>query len=301
MIGGADGQPTSSAASLLIVPTLFGILLVNFLLVQFMPGGPIEQIIAELESQTSPTDRISGGGGDVAAGGSSEYRGAQGLPPEFIEELERQFGFDKPAWQRFLMMLGNYLTFDFGESYFRSISVVDLVLEKMPVSITLGLWSTLLAYLISIPLGIGKAIRDGSRFDTATSGVIIVAYAIPSFLFAIMLLVLFAGGSYWRIFPLRGLTSDDWETLSLGGQGPRLPLAHRAAGDRLDDRRLRHDDAPDQELLPRRDQEAVRDDRPRQGPHRTPRALRPRLPQRHADRHRRLPGGLHQRLLRRLA
>jgi microcin C transport system permease protein len=202
----------------LIVPTLFGILLVNFLLVQFMPGGPVEQVIAELESQTSPTDRISGGGGDVAASGSSEYRGAQGLPPEFIEELERQFGFDKPAWQRFLIMVGNYLTFDFGESYFRSISVVDLVLEKMPVSISLGLWTTLLAYLISIPLGIAKATRDGTRFDTATSGVIIVAYAIPSFLFAIMLLVLFAGGSYWRIFPLRGLTSDDWETLSLGGK-----------------------------------------------------------------------------------
>jgi microcin C transport system permease protein len=202
---------------LLIVPTLFGILLVNFVLVQFMPGGPIEQVIAELESQTSATDRISGGGGDVAAG-SSEYRGAQGLPPEFIEELERQFGFDKPAWRRFLIMLGNYLTFDFGESYFRSISVVDLIIEKMPVSITLGLWSTLLAYLISIPLGIRKAVKDGTRFDTATSGVIIVAYAIPSFLFAVMLLVLFAGGSYWRIFPLRGLTSDNWADLTLWGK-----------------------------------------------------------------------------------
>jgi microcin C transport system permease protein len=202
---------------LLIVPTLFGILLVNFILVQFMPGGPIEQVIAELESQTSATDRISGGGGD-AGSVSSEYRGAQGLPPEFIEELERQFGFDKPAWQRFLIMLGNYLTFDFGESYFRSIAVVDLIIEKMPVSITLGLWSTLLAYLISIPLGIRKAVRDGTRFDTVTSGAIIVAYAIPSFLFAVMLLVLFAGGSYWRLFPLRGLTSDNWADLSLWGK-----------------------------------------------------------------------------------
>jgi microcin C transport system permease protein len=201
---------------LLIVPTLFGILLVNFLLVQFMPGGPIEQIIAELNQDGSATDRLSGGG--LEAGGSSEYRGAQGLPPEFIEELERQFGFDKPAWQRFLIMVGNYLTFNFGESYFRSISVVDLVLEKMPVSITLGLWSTLIAYLVSIPLGIAKAIRDGSRFDTATSGAIVLAYAIPSFLFAIMLLVLFAGGSYWRIFPLRGLTSDNWADLSLWGK-----------------------------------------------------------------------------------
>src|SRR5918996_959866 len=152
---------------MLIVPTLFGILLINFLLVQFMPGGPIEQIIAELENQTSATDRITGGGADVGSGGGqSEYRGAQGLPPEFIAELERQFGFDKPPMVRFLLMLKNYLTFDFGESYFRSISVVDLVLEKMPVSITLGLWSTLLAYLISIPLGIRKAIHDGSRFDT---------------------------------------------------------------------------------------------------------------------------------------
>jgi microcin C transport system permease protein len=203
---------------LLIVPTLFGILLINFLLVQFMPGGPIEQIIAELNEEGSATDRLTGGGSEAGAAGQSEYRGAQGLPPEFIADLERQFGFDKPAWQRFLLMLKNYLTFDFGESYFRSISVVDLVLEKMPVSITLGLWSTLLAYLISIPLGIRKAIRDGTRFDTVTSGAIIVAYAIPSFLFAIMLLVLFAGGSYWRIFPLRGLTSDNWADLSLIGK-----------------------------------------------------------------------------------
>jgi microcin C transport system permease protein len=195
---------------LLIVPTLFGILLINFLLVQFMPGGPIEQIISQLEGDTGPLDRIAGAG-DPRAGG--EYRGAQGLPPDFIADLERQFGFDKPAHERFLLMLGNYLTFDFGESYFRSISVLDLIIEKMPVSISLGLWSTLLAYAISIPLGIRKAIKDGSRFDTATSGVIIVAYAIPSFLFAIMLLVLFAGGSYFRIFPLRGLVSDNWHDL----------------------------------------------------------------------------------------
>jgi microcin C transport system permease protein len=202
---------------LLIVPTLFGILLVNFVLVQFMPGGPIEQIIAQVnDDATSATGRISGGSGDVAGG--SDYRGAQGLPPEFIANLEKQFGFDKPPLTRFLLMLRNYLTFDFGESYFRSISVVDLVLEKMPVSISLGLWSTLLAYLISIPLGVAKATREGTRFDTATSAAVIVAYAIPSFLFAIMLLVLFAGGSYWRIFPLRGLTSDNWADLSLGAK-----------------------------------------------------------------------------------
>jgi microcin C transport system permease protein len=204
---------------LLMIPTLFGILLINFILTQFMPGGPVEQVIARIQSESSGAgDRISGGGGGGGGGGSSEYRGAQGLPPEFIAELERQFGFDKPPIERFLLMLKNYLTFDFGESYFRSISVVDLVLEKMPVSITLGLWSTLLAYAISIPLGIRKAIKDGSTFDTWTSGVVIVAYAIPSFLFAIMLLVLFAGGSYWRIFPLRGLTSDDFANLSLMGK-----------------------------------------------------------------------------------
>lgn len=205
----------------LMIPTLLGILLVNFVLVQFLPGGPIEQIIAQVqdEAQNSP-GRIAGGGGGGAAGGgdAAGYHGAQGLPPEFIAQLEKQFGFDKPPLTRFLLMLRNYLTFNFGESYFRSISVVDLVLEKMPVSITLGLWSTLIAYLVSIPLGIRKAIRDGSGFDTWTSAAIIVAYAIPSFLFAIMLLVLFAGGSYWQIFPLRGLTSDNWAELSLGGK-----------------------------------------------------------------------------------
>ena len=203
---------------LLIVPTLFGILLVNFVLTQFLPGGPVEQIIAQLEGEAAATGRIAGGGTEVLGGGNNEYRGAQGLPPEFIAELERQFGFDKPAYERFGLMLWNYLRFDFGESYFRSISVIDLVLEKMPVSISLGLWSTLLAYLISIPLGIRKAVRDGTTFDTWTSGLIIVAYAIPSFLFAILLIVFFAGGSYWQIFPLRGLTSDNWHTLSLGGK-----------------------------------------------------------------------------------
>src|SRR5690554_4969059 len=204
---------------LLIVPTLFGILLVNFILTQFLPGGPVEQIIAQLEGEAAATGRITGGGGEVlGSGGGSEYRGAQGLPPEFIAELERQFGFDKPAYERFGLMLWNYLRFDFGESYFRSFSVFDLVLEKMPFSISLGLWSTLLAYLISIPLGIRKAVRDGTTFDTWTSGLIIVAYAIPSFLFAILLIVFFAGGSYWQIFPLRGLTSDNWEQLSLGAK-----------------------------------------------------------------------------------
>ena len=203
---------------LLIIPTLFGIMLINFVLIQFVPGGPIEQILARLDGSGDVFENISGGGGDVdldQGASDSSYVGARGLPEEFIEDLEKQFGFDKPAYVRFFDMMWRYIRFDFGESYFRSISVVDLVLEKMPVSISLGLWSTILAYLISIPLGIRKAVRDGSTFDTWTSGVLIAAYAIPGFLFAIMLLVLFAGGSYWQVFPLRGLTSDNWEELSM--------------------------------------------------------------------------------------
>ncbi len=206
---------------LLMIPTLFGIMLINFALTQFVPGGPIEQILARIEGEGDVFKNIAGGGDagtQQQIGGDERYAGARGLPPEFIASLEKQFGFDKPAWRRFVEMMGNYLRFDFGESYFRSISVVDLVIEKMPVSITLGLWSTLLAYLISIPLGIRKAVRDGSRFDTWTSGAIIVAYAIPGFLFAVLLIVLFAGGSYWRIFPLRGLVSDNWADLSLWGK-----------------------------------------------------------------------------------
>ncbi len=206
---------------LLVIPTLIGIMLVNFALIQFVPGGPVEQIIAQLEDAASATDRISGGSGDAGGGGGVDdggYQGARGLPQDFIEDLERQFGFDKPAWQRFLTMLWNYMQFDFGESYFRSISVVDLVLEKLPVSVTLGLWSTVIAYLVSIPLGIRKAVTDGSKFDTWTSGIIIAAYAIPGFLFAIMLLVFFAGGSYFQWFPLRGLTSDNFDQLSLLGK-----------------------------------------------------------------------------------
>lgn len=203
---------------LLVIPTLIGIMIINFALVQFVPGGPIEQILAQMEGGGDVFESIAGGGSEIVSTGENEYVGARGLPQEFIEELEREFGFDKPPLERFLNMMWNYIRFDFGESYFRSISVVDLVLEKMPVSITLGLWATILSYLISIPLGIKKAVRDGSRFDTVTSGIIIVAYAIPGFLFAILLIVVFAGGSYWRIFPLRGLTSTGFEDLSLIGQ-----------------------------------------------------------------------------------
>ncbi len=202
----------------LIIPTLFGVMLINFVLVQFVPGGPIEQVIANMEGQGNVFGAFDGGAGDTNVGAIEDerYRGARGLPPEFIAQLEREFGFDKPPVERFFFMMWNYLQFDFGTSYFRSISVVDLVLEKMPVSITLGLWSTLIAYLVSIPLGIRKAVRDGTKFDTITSALIIVAYAIPGFLFAILLLVLLAGGSYWQIFPARGLTSPQevWDTLS---------------------------------------------------------------------------------------
>jgi microcin C transport system permease protein len=211
---------------LLMIPTLLGIILLNFLIVQVAPGGPVEQMIAKLQgTDVSATDRFSGGGSDVAqaqdmqqmmnsSSGSSKYRGAQGLDPEFIKSLEKQFGFDKPIGERFFLMLKNYLMFDFGQSYFQDKSVVGLVFDKMPVSISLGLWTTLLMYLISIPLGIRKAVRDGSSFDVWTSGVIIAGYAIPGFLFAIFLVVVFAGGKYFDIFPLRGLVSDNWESLS---------------------------------------------------------------------------------------
>ncbi|MGC1504102.1 MAG: microcin C ABC transporter permease YejB [Sulfitobacter sp.] len=205
----------------LIIPTLVGIMLINFALVQFVPGGPVEQAIARIQGGGDVFGGFAGGGNDAGNAEletSDNYIGARGLPPEFIAELEKEFGFDKPPVERFFNMMWNYMRFDFGESYFRSISVIDLIKEKLPVSITLGLWSTLIAYLVSIPLGIRKAVKDGSRFDTWTSGAIIAAYAIPGFLFAILLLVMFAGGSYWQVFPLRGLTSDNFEELSLLGK-----------------------------------------------------------------------------------
>lgn len=198
---------------LLIIPTLFGILLINFLIIQAAPGGPVEQMIANLEGFEGATSRISGSSqGEVASG--SSYRGAQGLDPDIIAEIERMYGFDKPAPERFWLMIKGYMTFDFGDSFFRDESVINLILEKMPVSISLGLWTTLLTYLISIPLGIRKAVRHGSTFDIWTSSLIIVGYAIPGFLLAILLIVVFAGGSYFDWFPLRGLTSNNWEQLS---------------------------------------------------------------------------------------
>ncbi len=212
---------------LLMIPTLFGITLLNFLIVQVAPGGPVEQMIAKLQgNDVSATQRFSGGGGGDTgvqaqqmqqqmnmSSGTSKYRGAQGLDPEFIKSLEKQFGFDKPLHERFILMMKNYLTFDFGDSYFQDKKVMDLVREKMPVSISLGLWTTLIMYMVSIPLGIRKAVKDGSSFDVWSSGVIIAGYAIPGFLFAIALIVVFAGGKYLHWFPLRGLTSDNWDDM----------------------------------------------------------------------------------------
>jgi len=227
---------------LLVIPTLFGIMVVNFGLTQLVPGGPLDQIEARLEGSGDAVDAIGGAGADAgqqagADGGQGAYVGARGLPPEFRAKLEVEFGFARfvcepgftgtpslnspecrkeaiPTVERFFLMMGKFLTFDFGQSYFQSKGVLELVAEKLPVSATLGLWSTLIAYLISIPLGIRKAVRDGSSFDRWTSGVIIAAYAIPGLLFAILLLVLFAGGSYWQIFPLRGLVSEGWDEMS---------------------------------------------------------------------------------------
>ena len=211
---------------LLMIPTLVGVMLMTFAIIQFVPGGPIEQVIAKMQgTDVDATSRISGNAGNEAGGtvdpqasGTAtvavKYRGAQGLDPEFIKNLEKQFGFDKPAYERFLIMLKNYLTFDFGKSYFRDTTVIQLIKEKLPVSMSLGIWMMLISYLVAIPLGIRKAVQDGSRFDMWTSTIIIIGYALPGFLVAILLIILFAGGSYFDWFPLRGLTSDNWATLS---------------------------------------------------------------------------------------
>lgn len=212
----------------LIVPTLFGIMVVNFIIVQAAPGGPVEQMLAKVQgTAVEATARVSGAGGELGqtgqstgggAGGTSKYRGAQGLDPEFIKQIEVMYGFDKPAPERFWIMMKNYAVFDFGDSYFRDRKVMDLVLDKMPVSISLGLWTTLLVYFIAIPLGIAKAVRDGSKFDVASSSVVIVGNAVPGFLFAILLIVLFAGGRYFDWFPLRGIVSENWGDLSTWAQ-----------------------------------------------------------------------------------
>jgi microcin C transport system permease protein len=211
----------------LVIPTLFGIMVLNFFIVQAAPGGPVEQMIARLEgTAVGATERFSGSasGGEIMqrppseASGGGAYRGARGLPKELVQRIERMYGFDKPVWERFLLMMKSYLVFDFGDSFFRNRRVIDLVIDKMPVSLSLGLWTTLLIYFVSIPLGIRKAVKDGSRFDISTSTILVVLNAIPGFLFALLLIVLFAGGSYFKWFPLRGLVSDDWSTFSAVGK-----------------------------------------------------------------------------------
>jgi microcin C transport system permease protein len=206
----------------LIPLTLLGIITLNFIIVQVAPGGPVERVIAQVKGFDRGGFGRSGGTAETLAASrtsaNSTYRGAQGLDPAFIKSIEKQFGFDKPAHERYLLMLKNYLTFHLGQSFYRTIDVGDLILEKFPVSISIGLWSTLIIYLISIPLGIAKAVRDGSEFDIVSSYFVIVAYAVPSFMFAILLIVLFCGGSYLDWFPLRGLTSENWSSLTLGGK-----------------------------------------------------------------------------------
>lgn len=206
-----------------MIPTLFGIMLLNYVIVQAAPGGPVEKMLAQTQGMDSDVNARLGSSGDMQGGSSapssasnqsSKYKGAQGLDPELIARIERLYGFDKPAHERFWLMIKNYMRLDFGDSFFRDKSVIELIKEKMPVSISLGLWSTLIIYLLSIPLGIKKAIKDGSQFDIWTSSVIIIGYAIPGFLFGVLLIVLFAGGSYWDVFPLRGLTSTNFEQMS---------------------------------------------------------------------------------------
>lgn len=212
---------------MLMVPTLLGIMVINFVIIQAAPGGPVEQMLSQIQGTAgNAIDRVSGNVSDTSSrtqtdtsgGGAGTYRGARGLPKELIQRIERMYGFDKPMHERFFLMMKNYLVFDFGESFFRNRRVVDLVIDKLPVSISLGLWTTLLIYLVSLPLGIAKAVRDGSRFDLGTSSTLIVLNAIPGFLFALLLVVLFAGGSYLKWFPLRGLVSDDWGQLGLFGK-----------------------------------------------------------------------------------
>jgi ABC-type microcin C transport system permease subunit YejB len=253
---------------LLMIPTLFGIMVLNFLIVQAAPGGPIEQIVAKLQGNAvEATARVSGGGGaDVsgpnqglrennatASAVTSRYKGAQGVDPDLILELEKQFGFDQPLHTRFLKMMGNYLSFDFGKSYFRDQGVMELVVSKMPVSVSLGLWTTLIVYLVSIPLGIRKAVKDGTPFDIWSSAAIIAGYAIPSFLFAVLLIVVFAGGRYLDWFPLRGLVSDNWSDLSWSARITDYFWSHRAAHHRDGDRWLRQPDDAHEKLFSGRD------------------------------------------------
>ncbi|RXJ86846.1 microcin C ABC transporter permease YejB [Arcobacter sp. CECT 8985] len=210
---------------LLIIPTLIGIMTINFFIVQTSPGGPVERMLLKIEGQKDTTlGRITGDNqSDVMDTTSvndekSIYKGSNGLSPELVEDIKKLYGFDKPILERYLLMMKNYITFDFGESFFKNATVIELIKEKLPVSISLGLWSTLIIYFISIPLGIKKALNHGTKFDVYSSTVIIIGSAIPGFLFAILLVILFAGGNYFDIFPLRGLFSDNFDELSLWQQ-----------------------------------------------------------------------------------
>lgn len=207
----------------LMVPTLFGIMVINFVVINAAPGGPIEQVIAEMRGATGIGERVGAEQGrevreEKGRSSTEESRAGRGLDPELLKKLRAQLGLDKPLGERFVLMMRSYVTFDFGDSFFKGRPVVDLIVEKLPVSITLGLWTTLIIYLVCIPLGITKAVRDGSRFDVWTSGVIIVGDAIPSFLFGLLLIILFATGAVAQWFPLRGLVSDDWSRLPWYGQ-----------------------------------------------------------------------------------
>ena len=282
---------------LLMIPTLFAIMVVNFVVIHVAPGGPVEQIIAQITGEGADiTERVTRSGTgestvkvDQGFTSGGKYRGAQGLDPEFIEELEKRFGFDKPLHERFFNMMRNYLTFDFGESFFRDRDVIDLVLDKMPVSISLGVWTTLLVYLICIPLGIAKASRDGSRFDIWSSVVIVIGTAIPSFLLAVFLLILFAGGSYLDWFPLSGLVSENWDELSWPDRildyfwHLTLPIIAMTIGGFATLTMLTKNSFLDQIH-----QQYVTN-RPRQGIERTSGHVPSRVSQRHAHRHRRFP------------
>ena len=296
---------------LLMIPTLLGILFVSFVVVQFAPGGPVERVLAQLSgADTGGTSRISGGGGDFGPRGqvgasadavSSKYRGAQGLDPDFIKKLEKQFGFDKPAPERFALMVWNFSRFDFGKSYFRDVSVIQLIKEKLPVSMSLGIWMTLLTYLISIPLGIRKAVQDGSRVRHLDLGGDHHRLCDPGIPVRDP-----ADHPVRRRLVLQHLPAARADLRRLGAvplvlEDHRLFLAHHAAADLDGARRVRHHDAADQELVPRRDPQAICDDRARQGLQRAPGAVQPHLPQRDADRDRGLSGRLHSRLLLRLA
>ncbi|BDU40336.1 microcin C ABC transporter permease YejB [Vibrio sp. SCSIO 43132] len=205
---------------LLVLPTLWAIITINFFVIQIAPGGPVEQALAQMQGlESGIMERFTGGGQEVAQSlpaddQGSNYRGSRGLDPEVVEEIKKQFGFDKPLHERYFDMLINYATFNFGDSLFKGGNVIDLIVDRLPVSISLGLWSTIIIYLISIPLGILKAIHHGSRFDIWSSAVVIVGYAIPGFLFAILLIILFASGNYFSWFPLRGLVSSNFDQLT---------------------------------------------------------------------------------------